>query len=321
VLRPIKDIFNPADYPDLLVGLSDPDDAAVWRLDERRALVVTTDFFTPVVDDAYDYGAIAAANALSDIYAMGGQPFLALNVAALPPDLPAELLGEILRGGAEVARQAGVVIAGGHTVQDKEPKYGLIVVGFVDPERLITKSGARQGDVLVLSKPLGFGTTTTALKRGQADPTDVSEVVGWMKRLNKAASELAIEAGVRGGTDVTGFSLLGHGWEMAEASGVGLRFFFGKIPFTRGARRYAHEGIFPGGSADNRLYYGDHVRFDEGIDEPSQMLLFDAQTSGGLLLCVPRQKLEGLLSRAAQVGQVLWEVGEVVDGEIIEVLR
>ncbi len=321
MLRPIKDIFNPADYPDLLVGLSDPDDAAVWRLDERRALVVTTDFFTPVVDDAYDYGAIAAANALSDIYAMGGQPFLALNVAALPPDLPAELLGEILRGGAEVARQAGVVIAGGHTVQDKEPKYGLIVVGFVDPERLITKSGARQGDVLVLSKPLGFGTTTTALKRGQADPTDVSEVVGWMKRLNKAASELAIEAGVRGGTDVTGFSLLGHGWEMAEASGVGLRFFFGKIPFTRGARRYAHEGIFPGGSADNRLYYGDHVRFDEGIDEPSQMLLFDAQTSGGLLLCVPRQKLEGLLSRAAQVGQVLWEVGEVVDGEIIEVLR
>lgn len=321
MLRPIKDIFNPADYPDLLVGLSDPDDAAVWRLDERRALVVTTDFFTPVVDDAYDYGAIAAANALSDIYAMGGQPFLALNVAALPPDLPAELLGEILRGGAEVARQAGVVIAGGHTVQDKEPKYGLIVVGFVDPERLITKSGARQGDVLVLSKPLGFGTTTTALKRGEADPTDVSEVVGWMKRLNKAASELAIEAGVRGGTDVTGFSLLGHGWEMAEASGVGLRFFFGKIPFTRGARRYAHEGIFPGGSADNRLYYGDHVRFDEGIDEPSQMLLFDAQTSGGLLLCVPRQKLEGLLSRAAQVGQVLWEVGEVVDGEIIEVLR
>ncbi len=321
MLRPIKDIFSPADYPDLLVGLSDPDDAAVWRLDERRALVVTTDFFTPVVDDAYDYGAIAAANALSDIYAMGGQPFLALNVAALPPDLPAELLGEILRGGAEVARQAGVVIAGGHTVQDKEPKYGLIVVGFVDPERLITKSGARQGDVLVLSKPLGFGTTTTALKRGQADPTDVSEVVGWMKRLNKAASELAIEAGVRGGTDVTGFSLLGHGWEMAEASGVGLRFFFGKIPFTRGARRYAHEGIFPGGSADNRLYYGDHVRFDEGIDEPSQMLLFDAQTSGGLLLCVPRQKLEGLLSRAAQVGQGLWEVGEVVDGEIIEVLR
>jgi selenide,water dikinase len=321
VLRPIKDIFEPSDYPDLLVGLDSPDDAAVWRLDDGRALVATTDFFTPVVDDAYDFGSIAAANALSDVYAMGGQPFLALNVAALPPDLPPELMGEIFRGGAEKAREAGVVIAGGHTVQDKEPKYGLIVLGFVDPRRMITKSGARVGHVLVLSKPLGFGTTTTALKRGQADPTDVSEVVGWMKRLNKAAAELAMEAGVRGGTDVTGFSLLGHGWEMAEASGVGLRFSFKKIPFTRGAHRYAEEWIFPGGSSDNRLYFGEHVQFDPQIDEPSQMLLFDAQTSGGLLLSVPPEKLSGLLERAAQVGQVLWEVGEVIEGEKIEVIK
>jgi len=320
VLRPVKDIFKPADYPDLLVGLADPDDAAVWRLDDGRALVATTDFFTPVVDDAYDFGAIAAANALSDVYAMGGQPFLALNVAALPTDLPAELLGEILRGGAEKAREAGVVIAGGHTVQDKEPKYGLIVIGFVDPAHMITKGGARVGDVLVLSKPLGFGTTTTALKRDQADPTDVSEVVGWMKRLNRSAGELAVEIGVRGGTDVTGFSLLGHGWEMAEASGVGLRFYFGKVPFTRGARRYASEWIFPGGSSDNRLYYGEHVQFAPGIDEPSQMLLFDAQTSGGLLLSVPPEKLDGLLRRAAQVGQMLWEVGEVIEGTKIEVV-
>ena len=301
------------------MGLADPDDAAVWRLDDDRALVATTDFFTPVVDDAYDFGSIAAANALSDVYAMGGRPFLALNVAALPTDLPAELLGEILRGGAEKARDAGVVIAGGHTVQDKEPKYGLIVLGFVDPKRMITKSGARAGDVLVLSKPLGFGTTTTALKREQADPSDVSEVVGWMKRLNRSASELALDAGVTGGTDVTGFSLLGHGWEMAEASGVGLRFTFGKIPFTRGARRYAQEWIFPGGSSDNRLYYGQHVNFTPQIDEPSQMLLFDAQTSGGLLLSVPPEKLDGLMERAAQVGQMLWEVGEVVEGEKIEV--
>jgi selenide,water dikinase len=321
VLRPIKDIFKPADYPDLLVGLADPDDAAVWRLDEGRALVATTDFFTPVVDDAYDFGSIAAANALSDVYAMGGKPFLALNVAALPPDLPSELLSEILRGGAEKAREAGVVIAGGHTVQDKEPKYGLIVLGFVDPKRMITKSGARVGDALLLSKPLGFGTTTTALKREQADPTDVSEVVGWMKRLNKAASELALEAGVIGGTDVTGFSLLGHGWEMAEASGVGLRFTFGKIPFTRGARRYAQEWIFPGGSSDNRLYYGGHVSFAPQIDEPSQMLLFDAQTSGGLLLSLPPDKLDGMMRRAAQVGQMLWVVGEVVEGGGIEVVR
>jgi selenide,water dikinase len=320
VLRPIQNIFKAGDYPDLLIGLAEPDDAAVWRLDDRRALVATTDFFTPVVDDPYDYGAIAAANALSDVYAMGGQPFLALNVAALPPDLPAELLGEILRGGAEKAREAGVVIAGGHTVQDKEPKYGLIVLGFVDPERMITKRGARPGDVLLLSKPLGFGVTTTALKREQADPTDISEVVGWMKRLNKTASELAVAAGVRGGTDVTGFSLLGHAAEIAQASGVRLRFFFEKVPFTRGARRYAQEWTFPGGSSDNRLYYGKYVQFASLLDEASQMLLFDAQTSGGLLLSVPKDQLNDLLAAAAQAGQMFWEVGEVIEGENIEVV-
>jgi selenide,water dikinase len=312
-------MFHAADFPDLLVGLGEPDDAAVWRLTDDRALVVTTDFFTPVVDNPYDYGAIAAANSLSDIYAMGGKPFLALNVAALPPDLPAEISGEILRGGAEKAREAGVVIAGGHTVQDKEPKYGLIALGFVDPARMITKRGAAPGDVLVLSKPLGFGTITTALKREQADPTDVSEAVGWMKRLNNAASELAVDCGVRGGTDVTGFSLLGHGWEMAQSSGVGLRFSFGKIPFVRGARRYAQEWIFPGGTSDNRLYFSPHVRFSEEIDEPAQMLLFDAQTSGGLLLAVPPGEVERLFSRAAEAGQVLWQVGEVVEGDDIEV--
>jgi len=319
VLRPIKDVFSPEDYPDLLVGLGEPDDAAVWRLDDRRALVATTDFFTPVVDDPYDYGAIAAANALSDVYAMGGQPFLALNVAALPPDLPADILGEILRGGAEKAREAGVVIAGGHTVQDKEPKYGLIVLGFVDLQRMITKSGARPGDALVLSKPLGFGVTTTALKQGKADPADVVEAVGWMKRLNKSAAELAAEFGVRGGTDITGFSLLGHGWELAEASAVGLCFYLDQIPFTSGARRYSREGIFPGGSADNRTYYRQHVNFAPEIVEVEQMLLFDAQTSGGLLLAVPPEKLEALLARAAQLHQLLWVVGEVVVGEGIDV--
>jgi len=273
-----------------------------------------------VVDNAYDYGAIAAANSLSDVYAMGGKPFLALNIAALPTDLPAELAGEILRGGAEKAREAGVVIAGGHTVQDKEPKYGLIALGFVDPARMLTKRGARPGDALLLTKPLGFGTTTTALKRGLADPTDVSEAVGWMKRLNKTAAELAVEFGLRGATDVTGFSLLGHGYELARASGVGLRFAFERIPFIRGAQRYAQEWIFPGGSYDNRQYFGPHVRFAPEIDEPSQMLLFDAQTSGGLLLAVPPEKLEALFARAAQVGQVLWEVGEVLIGEEIEVV-
>ena len=321
MLRPIEDIFKSADYPDLLVGLGDPDDAAVWRLDDQRALVVTADFFTPVVDRAYDYGAIAAANSLSDVYAMGGKPFLALNIAAIPPDLPAEITSEIMRGGAEKAREAGVVLAGGHTIQDKEPKYGLVTVGFVHPEHMLTKGGARPGDLLVLSKPLGFGTITTALKQEVADPTDVSEAVGWMKRLNQAASELAVEFGLHGGTDITGFGLLGHAWEMAQASGVGLRFFYEKVPFARGARRYAADWIFPGGSFDNRLYFGPQVRFNPEIDEASQMLLFDAQTSGGLLLAVAQEKYEAMLARAAEVGLLLWQIGEVTAGEGIEVVK
>ena len=300
--------------------LGDPDDAAVWRLADDRALVLTTEFFTPVVDDPYDYGAIAAANALSDVYAMGGKPFLALNIAALPPALPAEMIAEILRGGAEVARQAGVVIAGGHTIQDQEPKYGLVVLGFVDPRCMLTKGGAQAGDVLVLSKPLGFGTTTTALKRGVAAPSDVAEVVGWMKRLNKAASELGLASGARAGTDITGFSLLGHALEMSQASGVGLQLRYGELPFVSGAHTYAREFIFPGGASDNRLFFGPAVNFDSNIPESDQMLLFDPQTSGGLLLAVPPEQVEALFKHASEAGQPLWVVGEVVQGAGIEVL-
>ncbi len=281
---------------------------------------MTTDFFTPVVDDPYDYGAIAAANSLSDIYAMGGVPFMALNIAALPPDLPPEISAEILRGGAEKAREAGVVVGGGHTVQDKEPKYGLIALGFIDPAQMITKGGAKAGDKLLLSKPLGFGTTTTALKNGKADPKDVAEVVTWMSRLNRTASELALEFEIAGGTDVTGFSLLGHGYEMAQASGVGLQFSFERIPILSGAQRYAQEWIFPGGSTDNRAFFGPHVKFSPEIDKHSQMLLFDAQTSGGLLLSVAPEKVAPLIARAKQVGQAFWEVGQVLAGDSIEVI-
>jgi selenide,water dikinase len=317
----LQGLFNPADYPDLLIGLGELDDAAVWKLDDGRALVATTDFFTPVVDDPYDYGAIAAANALSDVYAMGGKPFLALNIAALPPHLPTEISAEILRGGAEKVREAGVALAGGHTVQDKEPKYGLMVLGFVHPDQIISKSGARPGDQLVISKPLGFGTVTTALKREQVDPQDLAEAVSWMKRLNKTAAELAVEFGLHGGTDITGFSLLGHASEIANASGVRLRFFYDHIPLTRGAQSYAQQWIFPGGSMDNRLYYGSQVHFAAEIDEASQMLLFDAQTSGGLLLSVPAEKLTALLRRAAVLSQPLWVIGEVIEGQGIEVVQ
>jgi selenide,water dikinase len=251
---------------------------------------------------------------------MGGQPFLALNVAALPPNLPTEISAEILRGGAEKVREAGVVLAGGHTVQDKEPKFGLMVLGFVHPERILSKGGARPGDVLLLSKPLGFGVITTALKREQVDPAHLAEAVSWMKRLNKTAAELAGEFGLHGGTDVTGFSLLGHACEVANASAVRLRFFYDRLPFASGAWDYAQQWVFPGGAFDNRLYYGSQVHFAPQIDEASQLLLFDPQTSGGLLLCVPADRLEALLQRAETVGQPLWVVGEVIEGQGIEVV-
>jgi len=321
VLRPIQGIFNPKDTPELLTGLGSPDDAAIWKLGEDRALVVTTDFFTPVVDTPYEYGAIAAANSLSDVYAMGGEPFLALNIAGIPNDLPIEITSEIIRGGAEKAREAGVVIAGGHTVQDEEPKYGLVVLGFVDPRKAILKGGAKVGDIMVLTKPLGFGVTTTAIKRGIAKEHDIEEVIRWMTLLNKGAAELAREFELQGGTDITGFSLLGHSWEMAEASGVGMQFSFQKIPFVSCAFKYALEWTFPGGTSDNKIHFGSHVRFDLEIDEASQMLLFDAQTSGGLLLAVPPEKVDAFLKRAKEMDQPAWVVGEAIKGSGIEVIK
>ena len=302
-----------------MVGLAAPDDAAVWRLSEDKAIVVTTDFFTPVVDTAYEYGAIAAANSLSDVYAMGGLPFLALNIAALPDNLPAEITTEIMRGGAEKAREAGVVIAGGHTVKDKEPKYGLVVIGFVDPRKMISKSGLKVGDKLVLTKPLGGGVTTTALKQEQASDSDVKEAVEWMSRLNKTAGQLATEFNLRGGTDISGFGLLGHGMEMADASGVSLHIEYSKLPFLSGAHGYADKGIFPGGAFDNKNHFEKNVQFNENLDEPAQMLLFDPQTSGGLLLGVPREKLEEFEKRARELDQPVWVVGEVRAGQGIEV--
>ncbi len=302
-----------------MVGLKSPDDAAVWRLDETRNLVVTTDFFTPIVDDPYDYGAIAAANSLSDIYAMGGTPFLALNIAALPEKLPTEVSSEILRGGAEKAREAGVVIAGGHTVKDSEPKYGLVALGFAETGKMLGKGGLKPGDRLVLTKPLGFGLVTTALKREQAEASDVEEAVRWMKQLNRSAGRLAVEFGVQAGTDITGFGLMGHALEMAQASNVALEVRYEELPFLDSARKYARMGAFAGGLIENHAYFGSHVTLPTTLDEPVQMMLFDPQTSGGLLLGVPPEKSEAFLQRGRELGQPIWVIGDVKEGNGIRV--
>jgi selenide,water dikinase len=315
----VQDVFSSSDYPDLLVGLSGPDDAAVWRLDENRALAVTTDFFTPIVDDPHAYGAIAAANSMSDIYAMGGKPFLALNIAALPEDLPPHISAAILRGGAEKAREAGVVIAGGHTVKDREPKYGLVVLGFVDPHKMLTKSGLKVEDALVITKPLGFGLTTTALKQDKADPADVEDATAWMSKLNRAASELALEFELAAGTDVTGFGLLGHGMEMADASGVALEIEFHKLPFLNGAAKYAAQRAFAGGLLDNQSYFGPRVRFAGSVGTDQQKMLFDPQTSGGLLLGVPPDRIDRLIQRAGEMKQPMWVIGTARHGSGIRV--
>ena len=286
------------------MGLSSADDAAVWKLNDSQALVLTTDFFTPIVDDAYDYGAIAAANSLSDVYAMGGRPLLALNLLAFPSNLPVEVSREILRGGAEKVREAGAVIAGGHSIQDEEPKYGLAVLGIVETVRLLTKGGALPGDHLFLTKPLGFGVTTTAHKRGLVGADELREAVDWMKRLNRAAGEVATRLELKTATDITGFGLIGHAMEMAQASRVGFELHFGNLP---------------GGAFDNLEYYGRDTRLDAGLTEPERMLLFDPQTSGGLLLAVPEGRLEAFARAREAADLPAWEIGRVVEGQGITV--
>ncbi len=304
----------------MLVGLGVADDAAVYRLNEQQAIISTTDFFTPVVDDPYDYGAIAAANAMSDVYAMGGEVLFALNIAAFPPDMAPSLVTEILRGGADKVIEAGGVIAGGHTIQDKEPKYGLAVTGLIHPNHIFTKGGARPGDRLILSKPIGTGTISTALKRDMAHPDHVTAMIKNMKRLNRCAAVAGQAAGVRAATDVTGFGLLGHATEMTEAGGVHFRFWMSDIPLLPGATDYAAEWVFPGGSHNNKAHYSHLVQFDSNIPEDRQMLLWDAQTSGGLLLALSAERVEDFFAECAEHEQRAWVVGEVLEGEGIEVV-
>jgi selenide, water dikinase len=300
---------------DLLVGAADGDDAAVLRLDRDRALVLTTDFFTPIVDDAGDWGRIAAANALSDVYAMGGRPLVALNLTAWPAaDLPLELLAEVLRGGAEVAARAGCPVVGGHSIDDPEPKYGLAVVGLADPERLLTIDRARPGDRLLLTKPLGTGVVATAVKRGEPDPAVVAAAVAAMTALNRDAGEAALTAGVLAATDVTGFGLLGHLHRMLRASGVAAEVDAARVPFLPGAAELAAAGFVPGGTRNNEAYLRELVELEPGLPPVVATLLHDAQTSGGLLLAVAPQRLAGLVADLRGRGTEPALVGRVLAG-------
>ncbi len=299
---------------ELLVGTDTGDDAAVWRLDDERALVSTADFITPVVNDARTWGRVAAANSVSDVYAMGGRPLFALNLVGWNTDaLPTELLGELLAGGQDVASEAGFAVVGGHTIDDPEPKYGMAVTGEVHPDRVLTNAGLVAGQDLILTKPLGIGVITTAIKADAASPEIAAGAVTSMTRLNDVGSRLALNAGATGCTDVTGFGLLGHLGRMALESGVGVEVVFDSIPFLPGAIELATEGVMPGGSRRN-LDWASKLLDPTGHDELHQLLVADAQTSGGLVFGVDPGETAPLLDQLAATGHDAARIGSTTSG-------
>ena len=302
-------------HPDLLVGSATGDDAAVYRLDDHTALVVTVDFFTPITDDPYEFGSVAAANSLSDVYAMGGRPLVALNVVGFPAALAAEMLGDVLRGGYDKAAEANCLIVGGHTVDDNEPKYGLSVVGLVEPGKQVSNAGAQPGDVLVLTKPIGTGIITTGCKAGVAPPGSVEAAVETMATLNRAASEAMMEVGVNACTDVTGFGLMGHLTAILRASGVSGQINRSQVPVLPGANELLEQRVAPGGTHRNQAGVEDYVDWNESLTENDKLLLCDAQTSGGLLISVPENRLTPLLESLESHGVTTRAVvGSVSDG-------
>ena len=325
-LHEVVDHLKLHDHPDLLVGLTRSDDAAVYRLNDTQAIIQTVDFFPPIVDDPYVYGMVAAANSMSDVYAMGGRVLLALNVAGFPRDFPRATMRQIFQGGADKVQEAGAVIAGGHTVVDQEPKYGLCVTGLVHPERVTIKGGLVPGHYLFLSKPLGTGVIATAGKGGKAKSADLDAAVASMTRLNRGAAEVVTTMGVRGCTDVTGFGLLGHGSEMALASGCGLRIRTEAVPLLPGALGYAESNYFAGGLGRNRSYVEGlardgtlALRIDGAISRDLLGLLYDSETSGGLLFSAPAERTQELLDRFRATGEQVWQIGEVIPERVIEV--
>ena len=319
VLRPLKDLIEKQQHPNLIVGLGCGDDAAVYRINEECAVIQTIDFFPPVVDDPYDFGAVAAANSMSDIYAMGGEVALALNVSCFPEDVNPEVLQEILKGGADKVADAGGVLAGGHTVIDKELKYGLSVMGLVHPEKLLTKEGAQPGDTLILTKPLGSGINTTALKNGVVTENQIRSTIDSMKTLNRGASRHLTNGDANACTDVTGFSLIGHAFEIAAASGVALQIDAKKLPFLEMTEECAEEECYPGGTFRNREYYKSMVEFDPSLSERQILTMFTPETSGGLLAAVRSDRIDAVAGRFEAANHPYWLIGSVAEGTGIEV--
>lgn len=299
----------------VIVGLDTPDDAGVYKITDDVAIVQTVDFFTPIVDDPYWFGAIAAANALSDVYAMGGKPVTALNMVAFPvTKLDKQVLAEILRGGADKVRESGAVILGGHSIDDPEPKFGLAVTGVIHPGKIGAKGGARPGDKIILTKPIGIGVITTAIKRGAATQEHADEAIQVMAKLNDIVDVLSPYE-VRGLTDITGFGLLGHASEVARESKAGMRIYSGQVPVLTSTYDYANQGIFPGGSKNNFKFLTsrEYIHFDPSIDETQQMILCDAVTSGGLFICVAADKADALAAELKAKGALAAAIiGEVV---------
>jgi selenide, water dikinase len=309
------------DNPDVLVGQETGDDAAVYRLRPDLALVVTTDFFTPIVDDAYTFGAIAASNALSDIYAMGAQPLLAINLVAFPiKELGPTLLADILRGGLDKVREAGIDILGGHSIDDHEPKYGLAVIGTVHPDQVRRNSGGRPGDRLVLTKPLGTGVITTAIKHQVAPPDSAAAAIESMLRLNRDAADAMATVEVHAATDVTGFGLLGHLHSMARASGLAARVQAASVPLLPGAEVLAEAGEVPGGTRSNERFLASRVRWPAGLSGARQTLLCDAQTSGGLLMALPDTEVDRLLDALNGKNASGAVIGQLIEGDAGSIL-
>lgn len=313
VLSHLRDLENVVD-PNLIVGIRTSDDAGVYRISPDYALIQTVDFFTPIVDDPYIFGQIAAANALSDVYAMGGKPLTALNICCFSTGVDSEVLAEILRGGAEKILEAGAVLLGGHTVTDNEIKYGVSVTGFVHPDKVAANAGAKTGDVLVLTKPIGTGILSTAFKNNVIGEGELQIAVQSMTTLNKAASEVMQEVGINACTDVTGFSISGHMYEMASASGVQCRMFASKLPIMGGVFEMIEKEYIPGGAFANKKHFGQWVDFREDVPEGYKTVVFDPQTSGGLLMSVERDKVDQLIKGLKEQRVLSTQIiGEVVE--------